>query len=99
MHIEKNVIDNILGTILGIKGKMKDDLTAHHDLEEMVLRPKRHPFTGNDGNTNMPAACHTMSNEEKTNFVKVIRNLRLPNGYASNVSQCVCLKERTISGL
>jgi len=28
MHIEKNVIDNILGTILDIKGKTKDNLAA-----------------------------------------------------------------------
>jgi hypothetical protein len=99
MHIEKNVMDNILGTILDIKGKTKDDLAAHQDLQEIGLRPKLHPFIGDDGKTNMPVACHTMSNEEKTNFLKVIRNLRVPDGYASNVSWCVCLKERTILGL
>jgi hypothetical protein len=32
MHIEKNVIDNILGTILDIKGKTKDNLAARLDL-------------------------------------------------------------------
>ncbi|XP_062173825.1 uncharacterized protein LOC133879311 [Alnus glutinosa] len=99
MHIEKNVMDNIFGTILDIKGKTKNDLAAHQDLQEMGLRPKLHSFTGDDGKTYMPVACHTMSNEEKTNFLKVIRNLRVPNGYAPNVSRCVCLKERTISGL
>jgi hypothetical protein len=99
MHIEKNVIDNILGTILDIKGKTKDDLATRQDLQEMGLRPKLHPFTGDDGKTYILAACHTISNEEKTNFLKVIRNLRVPDGYASNVSRCVRLKERTISGL
>jgi hypothetical protein len=62
-------------------------------------RPKLHPFTSDDGKTYMPTACHTMSNEEKTNFLMVIRNLRVLKGYASTVSRCVCLKERTISGL
>ena len=38
MHIEKNVMDNILGTLLGIKGKTKDNLVARKDLEEMGLR-------------------------------------------------------------
>jgi hypothetical protein len=99
MHIEKNVMDNIFGTILDIKGKTKDDLAARQDLQEMGLRPKLHPFTDDDGKTYMLAACHTMSNEEKTNFLKVIRNLRVPDGYASNVPRCVCLKERMISGL
>jgi hypothetical protein len=99
MHIEKNVMDNILGTILDIKGKMKDDLATCLNLQEMGLILKLHPFTADYGKTYMPAACHTMSNEEKTNFLKVIRNLRVPDGYASNVSRCVRLKERMISGL
>lgn len=32
MHIEKNVMDNKLGTILDIKGKTKDNLAARLDL-------------------------------------------------------------------
>jgi hypothetical protein len=32
MDIEKNVMDNILGTILDIKGKTKDDLATRQDL-------------------------------------------------------------------
>jgi len=99
MHIEKNVMDNILGTILDIPGKTKDDLAARTDLMEMGLRHKLHPFTADNGRTYMPAACHTMSRDDKTHFLKVIRNVRVPDGYASNVSRCVKLKECTISGL
>jgi hypothetical protein len=99
MHIKKNVMDNILGTILDIPGKTKDDLAARTDLAEMGLRHKLHPFTADDGRTYMSATCHTMSRDNKTHFLKVIRNVRVPNGYASNVSRCVRLKERTISGL
>jgi hypothetical protein len=99
MHIEKNVMDNILGTILDIPGKTKDDLAAHTDLMEMGLRHKLHPFTVDDGRTYMLAACHTMSRDDKTHFLKVIQNVRVPDGYAFNVSRCVRLKECTISGL
>ena len=45
MHIEKNVMDNILSTLLDIKGKTKDNLIAYKDLQEMGLRPTLHPFT------------------------------------------------------
>jgi hypothetical protein len=99
MHIEKNVMDKILGTILDIPVKTKDDLAALTDLMEMGLRHKLHPFTADDGRTYMPAACHTMSRDDKTHFLKVIRNVRVPDGYASNVSRCMRLKECTISGL
>jgi hypothetical protein len=99
MHIEKNVMDNILGTILNIKGKTKDNLTARLDLQEMGLRPKLHPFTAANGKTYIPPACHTMSIEDKENFLKVLRNVRVPEGYTSIISRCVRLKDRTILGL
>jgi hypothetical protein len=99
MHIEKIVMDNILGTILDIPGKTKDDIAARTDLVEMGSRHKLHLFMANGGRTHMPAACHMMSRDDKTHFLKVIRNVRVPDGYASNVSRCVKLKKCTISGL
>ena len=45
MHIEKNVMDNIFGTILDMKGKTKDNLEAHRDLQEMGIRRTLHPYT------------------------------------------------------
>lgn len=32
MHVEKNMCDSILGTLLNIKGKTKDNLNSHLDL-------------------------------------------------------------------
>jgi hypothetical protein len=89
IHIEKNVMDNILGTILDIKGKTKENLTTRQDLQEMGLRHKLHPFIVENGKTYMPAACHTMSREDISNFLKVLRNVRVPDEYASNISWCV----------
>jgi hypothetical protein len=70
-------MDNILGTILNIKGKTNDNLATRLDLQEMGLRPKLHPFTTANGKTYMPAACHTMSREDKENFLKVLQNVRV----------------------
>ncbi len=36
MHIEKNVCENVIGTILNIPGKSKDGLTARKDLENLA---------------------------------------------------------------
>jgi hypothetical protein len=47
----------------------------------------------------MPAVCYTMSNEDKTSFLKVLRDVRVPDGYASNIFRCVRLKDHTITGL
>ena len=83
MHIEKNVIDNILNTILDNKGTMKDNLEARKDLQEMGLRPTLHLYIANDGKTYMRVACHTMSKDDKIHFLKVLRNVRVPDRYAS----------------
>jgi hypothetical protein len=98
MHIEKNVLDNIIYTILDINRKSKDNYAARQDLQEMGLRPELHPFTNEKGKTYLPAACFTMSNVDKYNFLKVIKDVKVPDGYASNVSRCVKLKERNIVG-
>jgi hypothetical protein len=71
MHVEKNVMDNILGTLLNIKGKTKDNLETHKDLQEMGLIPMLHPFTKENGIIYMLLSCHMMALEDKTNFLKV----------------------------
>ncbi|CAN1215361.1 hypothetical protein LINPERPRIM_LOCUS184 [Linum perenne] len=43
MHIEKNVCDNVLGTIMNLPGKTKDGLNARLDLKEMGIRHELHP--------------------------------------------------------
>ncbi|XP_059451109.1 uncharacterized protein LOC132181901 [Corylus avellana] len=80
------------------KRKTKDNYDARKDLQEMGLRRLLHPFTKN-GKNYMPPACHTMSNEDKISFLKVLRDVRVPDGYASNISRCVRLKDCTITGL
>ncbi|XP_068307400.1 uncharacterized protein [Pyrus communis] len=39
MHVEKNVFDTLVETILDIKGKTKDTIKAQIDLEKMGIRP------------------------------------------------------------
>jgi hypothetical protein len=40
MHIEKNICDNILGTLLKLDGKNKDIVNARLDLETLNIRKK-----------------------------------------------------------
>ena len=43
MHVEKNVCDSVIGTLLNIQGKTKDGLSTHQDLAEMGIRAQLHP--------------------------------------------------------
>ena len=40
-----------------------------------------------------------MTSKEKHLFLNVLKNLKVPDGYASNISRCVNLKERKLSNL
>jgi hypothetical protein len=99
MYIEKNVCDNIFGTLLDIKGKTKDNFEARQDLQKMGLRPELDPYANDKGKTFIPPACFAMSSADKYSFLKVIKDVRVLDGYASNVSRYVKFKERIIVGL
>ena len=43
MHVEKNVCDSVIGTLLHIQGNMKYGLNTRQDLVEMGLRSQLHP--------------------------------------------------------
>ncbi|XP_075658768.1 uncharacterized protein LOC142628587 [Castanea sativa] len=96
---EKNVMDNILGTVLNLKDWTKDNYKARLDLADMGIRSELHLRRKGDDKYTIPPACFDMSTLEKDGFLQVLRDVRVPDGYASNISRRVNLKERKISGL
>ncbi|CAN6720291.1 unnamed protein product [Malus baccata var. baccata] len=97
IHIEKNICDSVVGTLLGIE-KSKDGLAARADLEVLNIRRSQHPHR--EGNrTFLPSALFTLKREEKTAFCNVLSTIRIPDGYLSNLSRCVHVNEKKIHGL
>ena len=97
MHIEKNVCDNILGTLLNIGGKSKDHVNARLDLQEIGIRKELHPVLSADGkHLEIRAAIFDMTNKEKEIFCSVLKKSKLPYGCASNISRFV--QERKVLG-
>jgi hypothetical protein len=52
MHVEKNLSEALVCTLLDIPGKTKDTLKAWMDLEEMKLRKDLHHETLENGSKN-----------------------------------------------
>ncbi|XP_016452815.2 uncharacterized protein LOC107777332 [Nicotiana tabacum] len=99
MHIEKNIVDNVIGTLLDIPGKTKDHVNARYNLKEMGIRKNLQPKDTKDGKrTKHAKACFSMANGEKSVFCGVLKTTKLPDGSASNISRCVQLDERKLSG-
>ena len=99
MHIEKNVMDNILGTVLNLKDWTKDNYKARLDLVDMGIKSELHLRRKGDDKYMIPPACFHITALEKDGFLQVLQDVKVPDGYASNISRHVNLKERKISGL
>lgn len=87
-----------MGTIMNVKGKTKDTISTRLDLQDMDIRPELHPIQ-KGVKIEIPKACYTLSSEYKHKLCLFLKNLKFPDGFSSNISQCVNLKDHKISGL
>ncbi|GJV25865.1 putative transposase-associated domain-containing protein [Tanacetum coccineum] len=98
MHVEKNVAESIVGTLLHVPGKTKDGLNARLDLAELGVKPELFAIQDVD-KTTLPPAGYTLTNAEKDIFCETLHNIKVPKGYCSNFSSLVNLKDRKLIGL
>ena len=98
MHVEKNVCDSIIGTLLNIKGKTKDGINARLDLIEMGIRDELHPKPLGE-RTYLPPASHTLSKLERRSFCDCLHGVKVPQWYSSNVKKLVSMKDLKLVGL
>ncbi|KAL6323849.1 hypothetical protein AAG906_005845 [Vitis piasezkii] len=89
---------DIVGTLLSIDGKSKDNFNSRLDLQVMGIRDQLHPIQRGN-RVILPAACYSLTSNEKKEFCKFLKEVKVPYGYASNISRCVQVNERKIFGL
>ncbi|KAM6592937.1 hypothetical protein CsatA_000640 [Cannabis sativa] len=98
MHIEKNVCESIIGTLLDIPGKTKDGLNSRLDLVEMGIRQSLAPEKKGE-RLYLPPACFTLSKKEKQTVCKSLANMKVPDDYSSNIKNLVNETELKLMGL
>jgi hypothetical protein len=64
MHIDKNICEIVLATILNIIGKTKNTVKARLDLKDLGIRPELQ-FKEDGDSCEMPNARYTLSIEKK----------------------------------
>ncbi|KAI5338347.1 hypothetical protein L3X38_017618 [Prunus dulcis] len=98
MHVEKNVFDTLVGTILDIEGKTKDTIKARLDLERMGIR--RGLWMNRDSDkARRDLAFFSMKPNDKKEFLKFVSSVKFPDGYASNITRCVNVDGGKFTGL
>ncbi|XP_042404675.1 uncharacterized protein LOC121994831 [Zingiber officinale] len=99
MHVEKNVCENIIGTLLNVKKKSKDGVNARKDLMHLKIREELHPQQKGENMYHLPAAPYTLSKKEIDVFCSRLKKIKLPDGYSSNIGNYVSLEDRKLIGL
>ncbi|GJW10137.1 putative transposon, En/Spm-like protein [Tanacetum coccineum] len=82
MHVEKNVAESIVGTLLHVPGKTKDGLNARLDLAELGVKPELFAMQDED-KTTLPLAGYTLTNAKKDIFCETLHNIKGIKGYCS----------------
>ncbi|XP_020080549.1 uncharacterized protein LOC109704193 [Ananas comosus] len=99
MHIEKNVFENVYGTLANIEGKSKDNLSARLDLQDLNIRAELHPENRGSNRLYLPPACYALSRDEKKIFYTFLKSIKVPDGYAGNISRSVNVTKGKMFGL
>ncbi|CAL8175735.1 unnamed protein product [Prunus armeniaca] len=98
MHIEKNVCDSIIGTLLEIPGKNKDGIVARLDLLNMGVKTDLQPEYG-ERHTRLPPGPWNLSRAEKREVCNSFYGMKVPEGYSSNIKNLVSLQDSRLLGL
>ncbi|XP_019230115.1 PREDICTED: uncharacterized protein LOC109211070 [Nicotiana attenuata] len=92
MHIEKNFFDNLFNTVMDVNNKTKDNLKAGMDLKEYCRRSELY-LTYLNNKIQKPNASYTFTLDERREICQWVKNLSMPDGYASNLYRSVDMKE------
>ena len=100
MHIEKNILDNILGTLLELDGRNKDTFKSRFDLEKIGIRKSLHMKLDTDGKKYTCAhARYCLKRDGKKQLCQYLSHCTYPDGFCASMSKCVKLQTQKISGL
>jgi hypothetical protein len=86
MHVEKNVCENLLKTLLNMDGKTRDHGHAWVDLKKMRIKPELW-LDDSIKRTKLPTSCITLLKLEE--FCGFLKNVKVPSGYSTNVSKLI----------
>ncbi|XP_075499249.1 uncharacterized protein LOC142537634 [Primulina tabacum] len=72
MHLEKNVFESLINTLMNVKGKTKDNVAARLDMVQMGVRPELAPKFG-EKRSYLPPAAYSFTKKKKKSYKFVSR--------------------------
>ena len=96
MHIEKNVFENMFNTVMQVDGKTNDNEKAREDLKVLCRRSE---LEKNEATRKFTKACYTLDKPSKQILCEWVKNIKFPDGYASNMARCVDTRKHKLFGM
>lgn len=98
MHIEKNICDALIGTLLNIPGKTKDSVASRLDMVAMGIRTGLKPQPGGKKEKLPLASWNLMLNEKKT-VCNSFYGMKLCDRFCSNIKSLVSMDDLRLVGM
>ncbi|GJV85890.1 putative RNA-directed DNA polymerase [Tanacetum coccineum] len=83
MHIEKNVLESILNTLL-MNDKSKDTAKARQDLKSLGIQSGLWLGQNKNEKCSKPQAAYSFTPADRKKFCQFIKGVKLPDGFGSN---------------
>ena len=73
-------------------------MNSYLDLQAIGIRDQLHPIERRNM-VILSVACYSLTSNEKKEFCKFLKEMKVPDGYAYNISRCIQMNERKNFGL
>ncbi|GKE49243.1 hypothetical protein Tco_1480501, partial [Tanacetum coccineum] len=98
MHIEKNVLEAILNTLL-MNDKSKDTTKARQNFQRLGIHSGLWLSQTKNGKCLKPQAAYSFTPEDRKKFCQFIKGVKLPDGFGSCFKHKVTDNDTNITGL
>ena len=105
MHLEKNICDSVVGTLMNNPSKTKDSSNARLDCatlkvnKHLQLDPDDKVTKGKEKHYKFRGAEFTLPMHKRKLFCEFLRGVKFPSGFASDIANCINAEGNKIQGL
>ncbi|XP_021719281.1 uncharacterized protein LOC110686964 isoform X2 [Chenopodium quinoa] len=99
MCMKKNLCDQLIHKVMDVKKHTSNTVASRYDIAKYCKRRQLHVTEDARGKDTLPKSPFSLDKAQKKVLCEWVRNLKFPNGYASNLSRCVDLQSYKLHGL
>lgn len=66
---------------------------------QMKIKKDLHPIPKGYNRYELPPECYILTSSKRHRLIDLLEHIKVSNGYTSNISKCITIKDRIVSGL